>query len=64
MEDVREVLKQELQRLDAERAKVAKALAALSGFTVYHVAGGLIHILLVLAVISLIMHFVLGRRTV
>jgi hypothetical protein len=39
-------------------------IAWIGGFTVYHVAGGLIHILLVLAVISLIMHFVLGRRTV
>jgi hypothetical protein len=29
----------------------------------FHVAGGLIHILLVLAVISLIMHFVMGART-
>jgi hypothetical protein len=27
------------------------------------VAGGLIHILLVLAVISLILHFVMGTRT-
>jgi len=33
------------------------------GFTVFHVAGGLIHLLLVFAVISLIMHFVLGART-
>jgi hypothetical protein len=32
------------------------------GFLVYHVAGGLIHVLLVLAVISLIVHFVKGRR--
>jgi hypothetical protein len=30
---------------------------------VFHVAGGLIHLLLVLAVISLILHFVLGTRT-
>ena len=37
-------------------------IAWLGGFTVFHVASGLIHILLVLAVISLIMHFVLGRR--
>jgi hypothetical protein len=39
-------------------------IAWLGGFTVFHVAGGLIHILLVLAVISLILHFVLGKRTV
>jgi hypothetical protein len=37
-------------------------IAWLGGFTVFHVAGGLIHILLVLAVISLILHFVLGPR--
>jgi hypothetical protein len=34
------------------------------GFVVFHVAGGLIHILLVFAVISLILHFVRGRRGV
>jgi Family of unknown function (DUF5670) len=28
---------------------------------VFHVAGGLIHLLLVIAVISLIVHFVRGR---
>jgi hypothetical protein len=37
-------------------------IAWVGGFGVFHVAGGLIHILLVLAVISLILHFVLGRR--
>ena len=31
------------------------------GFTVFHVASGLIHLLLILAVISLVMHFVRGR---
>ena len=36
-------------------------IAWISGFTVFHVAGGLIHLLLVFAVISLILHFVLGR---
>ena len=35
----------------------------IGGFTIFHVAGGLIHLLLVLAVISLIMHFVMGART-
>jgi hypothetical protein len=36
----------------------------LLGFTAFHVAGGLIHLLLVLAVISLILHFVRRHRTV
>jgi hypothetical protein len=31
------------------------------GSLVFHVAGGLIHLLLVIAVISLIVHFVRGR---
>ena len=35
----------------------------LGGFTVFHVAGGLIHLFLVFAVISLILHFVMGART-
>jgi hypothetical protein len=39
-------------------------IAWLGGFAVFHVAGGLIHLLLIFAVISLILHFVLGRRTV
>ena len=39
-------------------------IAWLGGFTMFHVAGGLIHLLLVLAVISLVLHFVMGRRTV
>jgi Flp pilus assembly protein TadB len=34
----------------------------LLGFTVFHVASGLIHLLLILAVISLVVHFVRGRR--
>ena len=38
-------------------------IAWIGGFTLFHVAGGLIHLLLVFAVISLIMHFVSGRRT-
>jgi hypothetical protein len=38
-------------------------VAWLLGLSVFHVAGGLIHILLVLAVISLILHFVRGTRT-
>ena len=38
-------------------------IAWIGGFAVFHVAGGLIHLLLVFAVISLILHFVLGART-
>jgi len=37
-------------------------IAWIFGFTVFHVAGGLIHILLVVALISLILHFVRGPR--
>jgi hypothetical protein len=33
------------------------------GFFAFHVAGALIHILLILAVVSFILHFVMGRRT-
>jgi hypothetical protein len=33
------------------------------GFVVYHSAGFLIHVLLILAVISVIAHFLTGRRT-
>ena len=39
------------------------AISGNSLSTVFHVASGLIHLLLVLAVISLILHFVLGTRT-
>jgi hypothetical protein len=31
------------------------------GFLAFHVAGGLIHLLLIIALISLVMHFVRGR---
>ena len=31
------------------------------GWFVFHVAGGLIHVLLVIAIITLIVHFVRGR---
>jgi hypothetical protein len=34
----------------------------LLGFFAFHVAGGLIHILLVIAVIMIVLHFVTGRR--
>ncbi|HST09160.1 MAG TPA: lmo0937 family membrane protein [Terriglobales bacterium] len=38
-------------------------IAWVCGFTVFHVAGGLIHLLLIFAVVSLILHFVMGART-
>jgi len=34
----------------------------LAGFFAFHVAGGLIHLLLIAAVIALVYHFVTGRR--
>ena len=42
---------------------VVLLIVGIGGFTVFHVAGGLIHLLLVLAVISLIAHFVTGARS-
>lgn len=36
----------------------------LGGFTLMHASGFLIHLLLIFAVISIILHFVSGRRTV
>ena len=36
----------------------------LLGFFAFHIAGGLIHLLLVLAVISIVWNFVAGRRAV
>ena len=33
------------------------------GFIVFHVAGVLIHLLIVLALIAVIVHFVMGRKT-
>ncbi len=38
-------------------------LAWIAGFVVFHTAGFLIHILLILAVISIIFHFLRGRTT-
>jgi hypothetical protein len=42
---------------------VVLLVAWILGLSVFHVAGGLIHILLILAVISLILHFVRGRTS-
>jgi hypothetical protein len=36
-------------------------VAWLLGWAAFHIAGGLIHLLLLVAVISLIVHFVRGR---
>ncbi len=36
----------------------------LGGFLVFHVSSFLIHLLILFAIISVIMHFVTGRRTV
>jgi 4-hydroxybenzoate polyprenyltransferase len=33
------------------------------GFIVFHVAGALIHLLIALALIAVIVHFVMGRKT-
>jgi len=33
----------------------------LLGFLAFHVAGGLIHLLLILALVSLVVHFIRGR---
>jgi hypothetical protein len=41
---------------------VILAVAWLLGFSVFHVASAAIHILIVLAVVALIVHFLQGRR--
>ena len=43
---------------------VILVVAWLLGFSVFHVAGGLIHLLLLLAVIAILWQFLGGRRTV
>jgi hypothetical protein len=43
---------------------VLLVIAWLLGWGVFHVAGGLIHILLVIAVVVFIINFISGRRTV
>ncbi len=42
---------------------VVLVLLWIGGFTLFHVTGFLIHLLLIFAVISVIMHFVIGRRS-
>ena len=39
------------------------AIAWITGFVVFHVSSFLIHVLLVVALISIILHFVRGRTT-
>ena len=39
-------------------------VAWLLGWGVFHVAGGLIHLLLVIAVIVFLINFISGRRTI
>jgi hypothetical protein len=39
-------------------------VAWLLGFGVFHVAGGLIHLLLVIALVVFLVNFISGRRTV
>ncbi len=41
---------------------VVLVLVWLGSFTVLHVTGFLIHLLLIFAIISLVMHFVTGKR--
>jgi uncharacterized membrane protein YtjA (UPF0391 family) len=39
-------------------------VAWLLGWGVFHVAGGLIHLLLVIAVVVFLINFITGRRTI
>jgi hypothetical protein len=43
---------------------VLLVIAWLLGWGVFHVAGGLIHILLVIAVVVFLLNFISGRRTI
>jgi hypothetical protein len=43
---------------------VILVIAWFLGFGVFHVAGGLVHLLLLVAVIAILWHFISGRRTV
>ncbi|MGZ4818413.1 MAG: lmo0937 family membrane protein [Terriglobales bacterium] len=42
---------------------VVLILAWIFSWAIFHIAGGLLHILLIVAVISLILHFVRGGTT-
>ena len=41
---------------------IVLVLLWLGGFVMFHTAGFLIHILLILAVVSFVIHFITGRR--
>lgn len=43
---------------------VVLVLLWVGSFTVLHITGFLIHLLLIVAVISIVLHFVTGRRSV
>ena len=43
---------------------VILGIAWLLGLTVFHIAGGLIHLLLIVALVSIVWHFVSGRRKI
>jgi len=43
---------------------VILVLAWALGFGVFHVGGGLVHLLIILALLSVIVHFARGRRVV
>ena len=43
---------------------VILVIAWILGWTVFHVASALIHILLVVALVALVLHFIRGRRTI
>jgi hypothetical protein len=40
------------------------AVAWIAGFGVFHVASAAIHVLVILAVVSVVAHFVRGRRVI
>jgi hypothetical protein len=42
---------------------IVLVVAWAGGFLLFHIASSLIHLLLVLAVLSFIFHFITGRRT-
>ena len=42
---------------------IVLVIAWVGGFAMFHVAGALIHLLLVFAVISIVLHFMMGNRT-
>jgi len=43
---------------------IVLAIAWALGFVVFHVAGGLIHLLLVVAIVVFLINLISGRRTV